>query len=206
MLALICLLFTGVVTAQTKPKQETFVPFLTTQRKSLVSSSSSGSTSSNTGGGGGVGGGGRGGGISGWFSRNILEPLGAAPRVPEHTITDYFFFHLAKLNDGSGLYIGMLQQWWVISELQEVSSTNGSGGNAYEAQAEAKKQGAAQAKLKKDCKWWRTRNARSHACKEGTNEVLLGSFSTNMSSETLNTCRTYRSRRGGRLCGIRQAF
>ncbi|KAF9971124.1 hypothetical protein BGZ65_010617, partial [Modicella reniformis] len=141
MLSLLCLLLSGVVAVQTKPKQETFAPFLVSQRRITSSSTSSGVTSSSSGGRRG---------ITGWFSRNILEPLGAGPRVPEHTITDYFFFHMAKLNDGSGLYLGIFQQWWVVSELQEVTDGTTRGGNEYEEQAEAKKREAVQAKIKKD--------------------------------------------------------
>ncbi|KAG0247452.1 hypothetical protein BG011_001453, partial [Mortierella polycephala] len=105
---------------QTKPKSDTFVPFLTTQRKARLSNSSGSptattsrtspsSTSS---------------GVSRWFTRNVLEPL-TGPRVPEHTLTDYYFFQLATLNDGSGSYLGMFQQWWVLTELQEVTEKNG---------------------------------------------------------------------------------
>ncbi|KAF9934686.1 hypothetical protein BGZ75_002223 [Mortierella antarctica] len=146
MLGIVLLLLSCVVAVQTKPKQETFVPFLTTQRKSRFSSTSaSPASASSTQGSGGV---------SRWFTRNILEPLSGGPRVPDHTITDYYLFQLATLNDGSGSYLGLFQQWWVLTELQEVSgeSTAGSGGqgNAYDAQAQAKKQVAVQAKIKKD--------------------------------------------------------
>lgn len=84
------------------------------------------------------------------------------PRIPEHTITDYFFFQMATLNDGSGSYIGLFSQWFVLSELQEVSEKDGptiggssgsraGSGNVYEGQAEAHKQSAIQAKGKRDC-------------------------------------------------------
>lgn len=83
------------------------------------------------------------------------------PRIPEHTITDYFFFQMATLNDGSGSYIGLFSQWFVLSELQEVSEKDGptiggssgsraGSGNVYEGQAEAHKQSAIQAKGKRD--------------------------------------------------------
>ncbi|KAF9113133.1 hypothetical protein BGX27_002126 [Mortierella sp. AM989] len=145
MLGIILLVLSAVVAVQTKPKQETFVPYLKTQRKNRLSKSSSSPSGSSAP---------SGRGVSGWFTRNILEPL-TGTRIPEHTITDYYFFHIATLNDGSGQYMGILQQWWVISELQEVSdgtTTSGSpaNGNAYEAQAEGQKQEAVQAKLKKD--------------------------------------------------------
>ncbi|KAF9168956.1 hypothetical protein BGX21_002321 [Mortierella sp. AD011] len=146
MLGLVLLILSAVVAAQTKPKQETFVPYMTTQRKEQLSSTSSPSSSPSSG---------PGRGVAGWFTRNIIEPL-AGPRVPEHTITDYYFFLIAKLNNGTGLYLGMFQQWWVISELQEVPGTTSSesrgnrGGNPFEAQAEAQKQEAVQAKIKKD--------------------------------------------------------
>ncbi|KAG9071608.1 hypothetical protein KI688_005821 [Linnemannia hyalina] len=152
MLGLVFLLLSCVVAVQTKPKQETFVPFLTTQRKNIVSSGSSSpattsSSSANN--------------VSGWFTRNILQPLTGGPRIPEHTITDYFFFQMATLNDGSGSYIGLFSQWFVLSELREVSEKDGptigrsSGGrtrseNVYEGQAEAHKQNAIQAKGKRD--------------------------------------------------------
>ncbi|KAF9182088.1 hypothetical protein BGZ50_005133 [Haplosporangium sp. Z 11] len=152
MLGIVFLLLSCVVAVQTKPKSETFVPFLTTQRRARLSNSSasrgataSGTSSSST----------NSGGVSRWFTRNILEPL-TGPRVPEHTITDYYFFQLATLNDGSGSYLGMFQQWWVLTELQEVTEKNGGAsspdgqGNVYEAQAEAQKQVAIQAKIKKD--------------------------------------------------------
>ncbi|KAF9933890.1 hypothetical protein FBU30_004058 [Linnemannia zychae] len=154
MLGFVFLLLSCVVAVQTKPKQETFIPFLTTQRKNRVSNSSASSTtavsssSATTN-------------VSGWFTRNILEPLTGGPRVPEHTITDYYLFQLATLHDGSGSYIGLFNQWFVLSELQEVSekdgtanasnSHRGSGnGNVYESQAEAQKQSAIQAKGKRD--------------------------------------------------------
>ncbi|KAG0272001.1 hypothetical protein BGZ95_000128 [Linnemannia exigua] len=156
MLGFVFLLLSCVVAVQTKPKQETFVPFLTTQRKNRVSSSPSTSSSpsgraaassaSNN--------------ISGWFTRNILQPLAGGPRVPEHTITDYYFFQMATLNDGSGSYIGLFNQWFVLSELQEISEKDGAiggggragagSGNVYEGQAEAQKQNAIQAKGKRD--------------------------------------------------------
>ncbi|KAF9955975.1 hypothetical protein BGZ70_010065 [Mortierella alpina] len=145
MLGVVLLLLSCVVAVQTKPRQETFAPFLTTQRKSRFSSSSASpaSTSSTQ----------DSGGVSRWFTRNILEPL-SGPRVPDHTITDYYLFHLATLSDGSGSYLGMFQQWWVLTELQDVvsESTAGPGGqsNTHDAQAEAKKQVAVQAKIKKD--------------------------------------------------------
>ena len=71
---------------------------------------------------------------------------------------------MATLNDGSGSYIGLFSQWFVLSELQEVSEKNrptiggSSGGrvgsgNVYEGQAEAYKQNAIQAKGKRDCKF-----------------------------------------------------
>ncbi|KAF9288000.1 hypothetical protein BGZ68_000955 [Mortierella alpina] len=146
MLGFVFLLLSCAVAVQTKPKPETFVPFLTTHRKSRCSSTSASTASaSSTQGSGGV---------SRWFTRNILEPLSVVPRVPEHTITDYYLFQLATLADGSGSYVGLFQQWWVLTELQEVSgtSTAGSGaqGNAYDARAEAQKQVAVQAKVKKD--------------------------------------------------------
>ncbi|KAF9133063.1 hypothetical protein BGX30_012434 [Mortierella sp. GBA39] len=152
MLGLVFLLLSCVVAVQTKPKQETFVPFLTTHRKNIVSSGSSSpattsSSSANN--------------VSGWFTRNILQPLTGGPRIPEHTITDYFFFQMATLNDGSGSYIGLFSQWFVLSELREVSEKDGptiggssggraGSGNVYEVQAEAHKQNAIQAKGKRD--------------------------------------------------------
>jgi hypothetical protein len=156
MLGFVFLLLSCVVAVQTKPKQETFVPFLTTQRKNRVSgSSSSAATSSSSSS--------AGNNVSGWFTRNILQPLTGGPRIPEHTITDYYFFQMATLNDGSGSYIGLFNQWFVLSELQEVSEKDGvtiaggssgraGGGNVYEAQAEAQKQNAIQAKGKRDCR------------------------------------------------------
>ncbi|KAF9907137.1 hypothetical protein EC991_011277 [Linnemannia zychae] len=68
---------------------------------------------------------------------------------------------MATLNDGSGSYIGLFNQWFVFSELQEVSDKDGAtiggggraggtGGNVYEGQAEAQKQSAIQAKGKRD--------------------------------------------------------
>ncbi|KAF9197624.1 hypothetical protein BGZ49_001856 [Haplosporangium sp. Z 27] len=147
MFGFLFIILTGVVAVQTKPKQETFVPYFTTQRKSRLSGSPSSSplTGSSAQ---------PGRGVAGWFTRNIIEPL-AGPRVPEHTITDYYFFHVATLNNGTGQYLGIFQQWWVISELQEVEAT-GSGsagnrsGNTFETQAEGQKQQAVQAKIKKD--------------------------------------------------------
>ncbi|KAH7056191.1 soluble NSF attachment protein [Linnemannia elongata] len=153
MLGFVFLILSCVVAVQTKPKQETFVPFLTTQRKNRVSSGSSSpattssSTSANN--------------VSGWFTRNILQPLTGGPRIPEHTITDYYFFQMATLNDGSGSYIGLFGQWFVLSELQEVSEKDGptigggsggkaGSGNTYEGQAEEHKQNAIQAKGKRD--------------------------------------------------------
>ncbi|KAG0195787.1 hypothetical protein BGX28_000611 [Mortierella sp. GBA30] len=144
MLGFLFLLLSCVVAVQTKPKQETFVPFLTTQRKSRVSSGPISTASSSTP---------SSGGVSRWFTRNILEPLSGGPRVPEHTITDYYFFHLATVNDGSGSYLGLFHQWWVLTELQEVSGSGAQGhvqANGYETQAEARKQEAVQAKIKKD--------------------------------------------------------
>ncbi|KAI1306103.1 hypothetical protein EDD11_004870 [Mortierella claussenii] len=155
MLSLVFLVLSGVVAVQTKPKQETFVPFLTSQRKSRIAAASGISVTSGTA----TTASGRGGGssVSGWFTRNILEPI-AGPRVPQYTINDYYFFLMATLNDGSGTYIGMFHQWWVLSELQEVSGSSssggsaggGSGGNIHEAQAESRKQEAVEAKIKKD--------------------------------------------------------
>lgn len=150
MLGFVFLLLSGVVAVQTKPKQETFVPFLTTQRKNRFSGSPATTSSA-------------GNNVSGWFTRNILQPLTGGPRIPEHTITDYFIFQMATLNDGSGSYIGLFNQWFVVSELQEVSEKDGAtiaggnggrsgSGNAYEAQAEAQKQNAIQAKGKRDCR------------------------------------------------------
>ncbi|KAF9335298.1 hypothetical protein BGZ91_010540 [Linnemannia elongata] len=153
MLGFVFLILSCVVAVQTKPKQETFVPFLTTQRKNRVSSGSSSpattspSISANN--------------VSGWFTRNILQPLTGGPRIPEHTITDYYFFQMATLNDGSGSYVGLFGQWFVLSELQEVSEKDGptigggsggraGSGNMYEGQAEAHKQNAIQAKGKRD--------------------------------------------------------
>jgi len=75
--------------------------------------------------------------------------------MPEHTIDDYFFFQLAKMNDGTGSYIGMFQSWWVLSELREVTGVGGDprrNNLNRESQAEKKKQDAVQAKIKKDCK------------------------------------------------------
>lgn len=71
---------------------------------------------------------------------------------------------MATLNDGSGSYIGLFGQWFVLSELQEVSEKDGptigggsggkaGSGNMYEGQAEAHKQNAIQAKGKRDCKF-----------------------------------------------------
>lgn len=94
--------------------------------------------------------------MSRWFNRNILAPL-TGPRVPEHTVTDYYFFQIATLLDGSGQYLGAFHQWWTISELQEVGGgSGGSGGSSdaqaglLETQAEFRKQEAVQAKIKKD--------------------------------------------------------
>ncbi|KAI8597528.1 soluble NSF attachment protein [Dissophora ornata] len=155
MLSILFLLLSAVVAVQTKPKQETFVPFLTTQRKLRLGASPGSATAS-------TGGAAAGGGVAGWFTRNIIEPLAGGPRIPEHTVTDYSLFLLATLNDGSGQYLGMFQQWWVISELQEVSGTGNNvslgrvdggasaNGDAFEAQAEGQKQEAIQAKIKKD--------------------------------------------------------
>ncbi|KAG0288467.1 hypothetical protein BGZ96_007763 [Linnemannia gamsii] len=153
MLGFVILILSCVVAVQTKPKQETFVPFLTTQRKNRVSGSSSPATPSSTSS--------TGNNVSGWFTRNILQPLTGGPRIPEHTITDYFIFQMATLNDGSGSYIGLFNQWFVVSELQEVSAKDGAtiaggsggrsgSGDVYEAQAEAQKQNAIQAKGKRD--------------------------------------------------------
>ncbi|KAF9558876.1 hypothetical protein EC968_006801 [Mortierella alpina] len=143
MLGIVLLVLSCVVAVQTKPARDTFVPFITTQRKSRFSSTSTSSASTPGSGG-----------VSRWFTRNILEPLSGGPRVPDHTITDYYLFLLATLNDGSGSYVGLFQQWWVLTELQEASGETavGSGrqGNAYDAQAESKKQAAVQAKIKKD--------------------------------------------------------
>ncbi|KAG0056058.1 hypothetical protein BGZ83_006495 [Gryganskiella cystojenkinii] len=160
MLGFVFLLLSCFVAVQTKPKEDTFVPYLTTQRKTRVgfsstpgsatASTSASSPSSSSGAG-----------VSRWFTKNILEPL-TGPQIPDHTIKDYYFFLIATLNDGSGQYLGMFQQWWPISELQELASqaaggvgSGGSravagGGNAYESQAEAKKQEAVTAKVKKD--------------------------------------------------------
>ncbi|KAG0357808.1 soluble NSF attachment protein [Gamsiella multidivaricata] len=158
MLVPLFLVLTGFVAYQSKPKQETFVPFLTSQRKSRLSvtlpPSLSGSTVAARVSGADGAAHRQGGGVSGWFTRNILEPL-TGPRIPEHTITDCYIFYLATLNDGSGQYLGMFQKWWVVSELQEVSDTTESGpapgnGGVYEAQAEGQKQDAVQAKIKKD--------------------------------------------------------
>lgn len=153
MLGLIFLVLTAVVAAQTKPPKETFATFITTDRKNRITSgtgtSSSGTSSTST----------SGGGVSRWLNRNIIAPL-TGPRVPEHTVTDYYFFQIATLLDGSGQYLGAFHQWWTISELQEVGSSSGGGerggsSNAQgllETQAEARKQEAVQAKIKKDCK------------------------------------------------------
>jgi len=158
MLGFVVLLLSCVVAVQTKPKQDTFVPFLTTQRKNRVSAGTSSpapappATTSTTGSNS----------VSGWFTRNILQPLTGGPRIPQHTINDYYFFQLATLNDGSGSYIGLFNQWFVLSELQEISEKDGSSqgsrsgsgnGNVYEGQAEAHKQNAIQAKTKRDCKF-----------------------------------------------------
>ncbi|KAF9085001.1 hypothetical protein BGX23_010055 [Mortierella sp. AD031] len=156
MFGFVFLLLSCVVAVQTKPKQETFVPFLTTQRKNRVSNSSgAGGQSSST-----SPGSSPANNVSGWFTRNILQPLTGGPRIPEHTINDYYFFQLATLNDGSGTYIGLFNQWFVLSELQEVSEKEGAviagggssagSGNVYEGQAEARKQAAIQAKGKRD--------------------------------------------------------
>ncbi|KAG0352529.1 hypothetical protein BG005_008029 [Podila minutissima] len=148
MLGLVFLILTAVVAAQTKPPKETFATFITTERKNRIASGTSTpsrtGTSSTSGGG-----------VSRWFNRNILAPL-AGLRVPEHTVTDYYFFQIATLLDGSGQYLGAFHQWWTISELQEVGGPGGSAGasNAQtgllETQAEARKQEAVQAKIKKD--------------------------------------------------------
>ncbi|KAG0338058.1 hypothetical protein BG000_004604 [Podila horticola] len=151
MLGLIFLVLTAVVAAQTKPPKETFATFITTDRKNRITSgtgtSSLGTSSTST----------SGGGVSRWFNRNIIAPL-TGPRVPEHTVTDYYFYQIATLLDGSGQYLGAFHQWWTISELQEVGSSSGGGerggsSNAQgllETQAEARKQEAVQAKIKKD--------------------------------------------------------
>jgi len=155
MLGFVFLFLSCVIAVQTKPKEETFVPFLTTERKSRAGFSASptlgaGSATSPSP---------AGAGVSRWFTRNILEPL-TGPRVPEHTIKDYYFFVIATLNDGSGQYLGIFQQWWAISELQEITSQGGGGsatgaqagrGSGYEGQAESMKQEAVSAKVKKDC-------------------------------------------------------
>ncbi|KAF9917230.1 hypothetical protein BX616_001612 [Lobosporangium transversale] len=130
MLAIIFVILTAVVANQTKPKSETFAPFITTRRKSKVASTSTASSSTR----------------SGWFTRNILEPL-VGPTVPDHTITDYYFFLLATLNDDSGQYLGIFHQWFVISELQELSEA---GTSQVTSQAEDRKQKAVQAKINKD--------------------------------------------------------
>ncbi|KAF9422641.1 hypothetical protein BGZ94_008524 [Podila epigama] len=136
MLGIIFLLLTAVVAAQTKPPKETFAPFITADRKNRITASqSTNSTGSGSSG------------VSGWFSRNILEPL-TGPRVPEHTTTDYYFFQIATLNDGSGQYLGAFHQWWVISELQGDMAANNKG--LLESQAESRIQDAVQAKVKKD--------------------------------------------------------
>ncbi|KAG0013112.1 hypothetical protein BGZ81_001220, partial [Podila clonocystis] len=148
MLGLIFLVLTAVVAAQTKPPKETFATFITTDRKNRIASgtrTSSGSGTSSA----------SGGGVSRWFNRNILAPL-TGPRVPEHTVTDYYFFQIATLLDGSGQYLGAFHQWWTISELQEVGGAGGGAGSSnaqaglIETQAEARKQEAVQAKIKKD--------------------------------------------------------
>ncbi|KAG0300883.1 hypothetical protein BGZ98_008792 [Dissophora globulifera] len=159
MLPFFVLLLSGVVAFQTKPKQDTFAPFIISQRKARIGASGSNSASSGAGGASAAGQG-----ISGWLSRNILEPLTGGPRVPDYTISDYYLFTIATLNDGSGQYLGLFQQWWTLSELQEVDSSGaslgGSGssgsrsgngnGNVLEAQAEGRKQEAVQAKIRKD--------------------------------------------------------
>ncbi|KAG0344528.1 hypothetical protein BG004_004381 [Podila humilis] len=156
MLGLVFLVLTAVVAVQTKPPKETFVTFITTDRKSRVAAAKSGtspsilgSTSSSSP---------SSGGVSRWFTRNIIAPL-TGPRVPEHNVTDYYFFQIATLLDGSGQYLGAFNQWWTISELQEVGGTisSGAGGSVsngqaglIEAQAESRKHDAVQAKIKKD--------------------------------------------------------
>ncbi|KAF9586749.1 vesicular-fusion protein S17 [Lunasporangiospora selenospora] len=148
MLALVFLVLSAFVAVQTKPSQETFRPFYIARVEGSVSASTpvpaASSDRQNRG-------------VVGWFTRNILDPLSGGVRVPQHTITDYYFFQIASLNDGSGQYLGAFQSWWVISELQTVtpgSAPGGGqgvqGGQGYEAQAEAFKQTASQAKLKRD--------------------------------------------------------
>ncbi|KAG0028896.1 hypothetical protein BGZ82_008212 [Podila clonocystis] len=123
MLGLIFLVLTAVVAAQTKPPKETFATFITTDRKNRIASGTA--------------------------------PL-TGPRVPEHTVTDYYFFQIATLLDGSGQYLGAFHQWWTISELQEVGGAGEGAGSSnaqaglLETQAEARKQEAVQAKIKKD--------------------------------------------------------
>lgn len=152
MLGFIFLVLTAVVATQTKPPKETFATFITTDRKNRITSGTSTSSNSGTSS--------TSGGVSRWFNRNILAPL-TGPRVPEHTVTDYYFFQIATLLDGSGQYLGAFHQWWTISELQEVGGGSGGGGGSsnaqtglLETQAEARKQEAVQAKIKKDCKLW----------------------------------------------------
>ncbi|KAG0240404.1 hypothetical protein BGW41_007012 [Actinomortierella wolfii] len=151
MLPLILLALTGFVAYQTKPNAQTFEDFITNNANASTT------TSSGTSGQGGGGGGG-----SNWFTRNILRPLTGRPRIPEYTMTDYVFFWVASLKSGAGSYIGIFGQWFVISETQgtrrsiERSVTGGGAAgesdqsNALEAQAEAEKERAVQAKLRKD--------------------------------------------------------
>ncbi|KAF9973590.1 hypothetical protein BGZ73_003169 [Actinomortierella ambigua] len=156
MLPFIILTLTGFVAFQTKPNAQSFEAFITnTPNASSSTAATTGSSDSASSGG-----------SSNWFTRNILRPLTGRPRIPEYTIQDYVFFMVATLKSGAGSYLGAFGQWFVISEIQGTRksierSVAGAGGsaavaggsdqsNALEAQAEAEKQFAVQAKIKKD--------------------------------------------------------
>jgi hypothetical protein len=152
MLGYLFLLLSGVVASQTKPNKDSFAPFWAKHRRVLEQSITSIASGSST-----PPGESRGGGAFGWLQRKINEGMDRmqALQMPEHTIDDYFFFQLAKMNDGTGSYIGMFQSWWVLSELREVTGVGGDprrNNLNRESQAEKKKQDAVQAKIKKDCK------------------------------------------------------
>ncbi|KAF9364509.1 hypothetical protein BGX34_001339 [Mortierella sp. NVP85] len=145
MLGFLFLLLSGVVAVQTKPDKDSFAPFWAKHRRLLEQSITSRASGSST-----PPGESRGGGAFGWLQRKINEGMDRvqALQMPEHTIEDCFFFQLAKMNDGTGSYIGMFQSWWVLSELQEVDPRRNN--LSRESQADNKKQEAVQAKIKKD--------------------------------------------------------
>ncbi|KAG0249004.1 hypothetical protein DFQ27_000465 [Actinomortierella ambigua] len=158
MLPIIILTLSGFVAYQTKPNTQSFEAFITNSTNGSSSSTTTSSPGTSTGEGSSSGG------ASSWFTRNILRPLTGQPRIPEYTVQDYVFFLVASLKSGAGSYLGVFGQWFVISEIQGTrksigrSATGGGGSvtavdesdqsNGLEAQAEAEKERAVQAKIK----------------------------------------------------------